>query len=272
MKKTKKEEKKNQKNKIVCVTVKKNKNEKVMKSDPVVKVEPGLKPSPNLELKLDIPDDDNEEAKEEENEDDNLDGEGGYPDDKDESLEGEYYEQEIFYVDDKSQEDENVVAGLHRSIRDVPTEEFLTFEKFVLKNDDVGYLSMCAEFFCCDVCSKHQKKEESKGAHVDYCKQSIKYKAFLNVLMAKVEPLDFPSLLEYMVLRYAGRGEPFISPPHHPDMRSNAPSPSDLDDATYIEEEEDDFEKKPPAKNKMYQKERQKSGSKNEEKSDDKIV
>jgi len=71
----------------------------------------------------------------------------------------------------------------------------------------------------------------------------------------------FPSLALYISLRYAGRGELFISPPCHPELSSNALSPSDLDDATYIEEEENDIEKKPPAKNKkMYQKEGQKPG------------
>jgi len=55
-------------------------------------------------------------------------------------------------------------------------------------------------------------------------------------------------LASYIALRYAGRGELFISPPCHPELSSNAPSPSDPDDATYIEEEENDFEKKPPKK------------------------
>jgi len=51
-----------------------------------------------------------------------------------------------------------------------------------------------------------------------------------------------------MELNYAGSGELFVSPPCHLELSSNAPSPSDPDDATYIEEEEEDFEKKPPKK------------------------
>jgi len=43
-------------------------------------------------------------------------------------------------------------------------------------------------------------------------------------------------------------------------LRSNAPTPSDLDDATYIDEEEDDLDKKPPAKKQEYRKEGQKPG------------
>jgi len=73
-------------------------------------------------------------------------------------------------------------------------EEYLTFKKVALKNDDIGYLSMCGEFFWCNVCSKHRKKEQSKDAHADYCKQSMKYRDYLNVLKAKVLSLGFPSL------------------------------------------------------------------------------
>jgi len=234
-----------------------------VKSDPVVKVEPNLKPSPNPESKLDVLDD-NEEVKEEEQEDDNLDGEGGYPDDEEEPPEGEYYEQESFYADDDSQGDENVVAGACQSIRDILREEYLTFKKVALKTD-VGYLSMHGEFFWCNVCRKHRKKEQSKDVHADYCKQSMKYRDYLNVLKAQVLSLGFPSLLDYTELYYAGSGELFVSPPHHPELSSNAPFPSNLDDATYIEEE-NNFEKKPPAKKEKYQKEGQKPGSKNEKK------
>jgi len=48
-------------------------------------------------------------------------------------------------------------------------------------------------------------------------------------------------LASYIALRYAGRGELFVSPPCHPELSSNAPSPSDLDYATYIKEEENDL-------------------------------
>jgi len=109
-----------------------------------------------------------------------------------------------------------------------------------------------------NVCSKHRKKEQSKDAHGDYSKQSVKYKDFLNVFMAKVELLGFPSLLDYIALRCEGRGEPFLSPLCHPDLSSNAPSPSDPDDATYIEEEKNDFKKKPPAKKQKVSKSRTK--------------
>jgi len=75
---------------------------------------------------------------------------------------------------------------------------------------------------------------------VDYCKQSVRYKDYLNVLRANVVCVYGIDIHRYKLA--------FVSPPHCPDLRSNAPSPSDLDDATYIEQEEDDFEKKPPAK------------------------
>jgi len=127
-----------------------------MKSDPVVKVEPGLKPSPNPESKLDVLDD-KEEAKEVEEEDDNLDGEGGYLDDEEEPPEGEYYECKSFYEDDESTEDEDIVPNTCQSIRDVPREEFLTFKKVFLNNNDVGYLSKHGAYFWCNVCSKHRK-------------------------------------------------------------------------------------------------------------------
>jgi len=54
---------------------------------------------------------------------------------------------------------------------------------------------------------------QSKDAHAAYCKQSVKYRDYLNVLKAKVLSLGFPSLADYMELRYAGSSELFISPP-----------------------------------------------------------
>ena len=122
------EENKNQKNKIVHVSIKvlKNINEKVMTTDPVVELEPGLEPSPSPESKSDVLDDD-EEAKGEEEKEENPDDEGGYPDDNDEPLDQEYYERESFYADDDdSPEEENIVLGACRNIRDILTEEYLT--------------------------------------------------------------------------------------------------------------------------------------------------
>jgi len=51
----------------------------------------------------------------------------------------------------------------------------------------------------------------------------------------------------YISYKYGGENETFVSPPSYPELRSNALTPSDPDDATYIDEEEED--KKPPAKN-----------------------
>jgi len=76
----------------------------------------------------------------------------------------------------------------------------------------------------------------------------MKYRDYLNVLKSKVLSFGFPSLSDYMELNYAGSGDLFVSPPYCLELSSNAPSPSDPDDATYIEEEENDFEKKPPVK------------------------
>jgi len=118
-----------------------------------------------------------------------------------EPPEGEYYKQDSFYADNESLEEEVVVTdACCQSIRDIPREECLAFKKVFLKNDDVRYISLHGEFFQCNVCSKHRKKKQSKDAHVDYCKQSVKYKDFLNVLMAKVESMGFPSLSVYGIL------------------------------------------------------------------------
>ncbi len=124
-------------------------------------------------------------------------------------------------------EEEVVVLDAHRNIRDIPREEFLTFKKATLKNDDVGYVSKRGEFFRCDVCSKYQKKQQSKDAHEDYCKQSVKYKVFLNVFSAKVLSLGYPSLSDYIALKYSGRNEPFISPPRRLGLTSNELTPPD---------------------------------------------
>jgi len=164
---------------------------KVVKNDPVAKVkpglksssnpdskvevEPGLKFSPNPESKVDVPNVDDVVKKEEEDEDENGEDDG-YPDHGKEPPDQEYYERESFY-EGESLEEEVVVPDAHHNIRDIPREEFLTFEKVTLKND-VGYVSKKGEFFQCDVCSKHQKKEQSKDAHADYCRQSMKYNDF----------------------------------------------------------------------------------------------
>jgi len=104
-----------------------------------------------------------------------------------------------------------------------------------LSNDDVGYLSKHGEYFQCNVCSKHRKNEQSKDAHANYCKQSFKYRELVRNLRAQVEALGYPSLLTYIAYKYAGTNEPFVSPPHCPYLRSNAPTPTDSDDETYID-------------------------------------
>ncbi len=105
-----------------------------------------------------------------------------------------------------------------------------------------------------------QENKQSKDAHANYCKQSVKYREYVKELWAWVESLGFPSLSMYIAYKYGGANEFFVSPPTRLELRSNAPTPSDLDDATYIDEEEDDLDKKPPAKKQEYRKEGQKPG------------
>jgi len=101
----------------------------------------------------------------------------------------------------------------------------------------------------------------------------MKYREYLNVLRAKVESLGFPVCLCIWHVKYAGKNQSFVSLPTCLELRSNAPTPSDLDDTTYVDEEEDALDKKLPAKNQKYGKEGQKPGSKNEKiKSNDKNV
>jgi len=67
------------------------------------------------------------------------------------------------------------------------------------------------------------------------------------VFSAKVLLLGYPSLSDYIALKYSGQNEPFISPPRRPVLTSNEPTPPDSD-TTYIDEEEDYINKKTPAK------------------------
>ena len=95
-----------------------------------------------------------------ENEEEDEDGEDdGYPDHDEEPPDQEYYEQESFY-EGESPEEEVVVLDACLNIRDIPREEFLTFNKVTLKNDDFGYVSKRGEFFWCNVFSKYQKKQQ----------------------------------------------------------------------------------------------------------------
>ncbi len=64
---------------------------------------------------------------------------------------------------------------------------------------------------------------------------------------AKVLSLGYPSLSNYIALKYSGQNEPFISPPRCLGLTSNEPTSPDLD-TTYIDEEEDDIDKKAPVK------------------------
>jgi len=154
----------------------------------------------------------------------------------------------LFYEGNEKPEDEDVVANAHWSIRDVPREEYLTFKKGFLSNDDVGYVSKHGEYFQCNVCSKHRRNEQLMDAHANSCKQSFKYRELVRNFRAWAEALGFPSLSMYIAYKYAGTNEPYVSPPHCLYLRSNAPTPTDPDDETYINEEEDDLYKKPLAK------------------------
>ncbi len=75
-----------------------------------------------------------------------------------------------------------------------------------------------------------------------------------------MESLGFPSSSTYVAYKCRYANESFVSPPTHPELRSNALTLSDPDDATYNDDEEDDLDKKPPAKNQKYGKEGQKTG------------
>jgi len=72
----------------------------------------------------------------------------------------------------------------------------------------------------------------------------MKYKDFLNLFSAKVLSLGYPSLSDYIALKYSGQNEPFISLPRCPGLLSNELTPPDLD-TTYVDKEENDIDKKP---------------------------
>jgi len=94
----------------------------------------------------------------------------------------EYYKHASFYEDDESLEDEDAVANATKALEMFPEKNFLLSKKFL--TNDAGYISKYGEYFQCNVCSKHRKNEQSKDAHADYCKQSVKYREYLKVLRA----------------------------------------------------------------------------------------
>jgi len=67
--------------------------------------------------------------------------------------------------------------------------------------------------------------------------------------------MGFWSLAAYIAYEFSGKNEPYISPPPCPELRNNPLTPSDLNDALYVDQEELDDGRKPAAKTKNYGKE-----------------
>ena len=82
--------------------------------------------------------------------------------------------------EEKEGEEEKEIEGDYKSnipvqarcmLYNIDRNEFITFQKYLLNNGDVGYVSLRGEFYrSYDVCSKHHHGEGSKDAHADYCK------------------------------------------------------------------------------------------------------
>jgi len=66
--------------------------------------------------------------------------------------------------------DANIPVQTSCMLCSIDRDEFITFQKMILKNGDVGYVSMRDDFYRCNICSKHHHGEDSKDAHADYCK------------------------------------------------------------------------------------------------------